>query len=390
MEYMPVATVIVPKFCGRRKDVGLLKNENVTVTRVDQPETRHGKRSGGGRSALDAQQAAVTTVDQGQLLGGELVERGDPIIASELITDSDSLPVANAIPDTANDSIAGSAAARVPLHFDIFTLFPDMFAGPFAESIIRRALVRGLLRIALHNIRDFTTDRHHVCDDTPYGGGGGMVMKPEPIVRAVETVLTRPAGWSLDPADVYENLPPWDAETPASLPAEVPIILLAPTGRLLTQSLAAELAQYHRIALVCGRYEGVDERVRTQRITDVISIGDYVLSGGELAAMVIVDAVTRLLPGALGYELGAHQDSHSPGMTGLLEGPHYTRPLKFRGEIVPDILYSGHHANVDKWRRQQSLARTLEHRPDILRRPDVQASLTRKDRQFLQQLGWEE
>ena len=217
-----------------------------------------------------------------------------------------------------------------------------------------------------------------------------MVMKPEPIVRALETVLTRPAGWTLAPADVYENLPPWDAETPETLPADVPVILLAPTGRLLTQPLAAELAQYERIALLCGRYEGIDERVRTQRITDVISIGDYVLSGGELAAMVIVDAVTRLLPGALGYELGAHQDSHSPGMTGLLEGPQYTRPLNFRGEIVPEILYSGHHANVDKWRREQSLLRTMQDRPDILRQSDVQAALTKKDRQFLQQLGWDE
>jgi len=321
---------------------------------------------------------SVAAVDKGQPFGGEIVKSSDPVIAGQPLTDSSILPADN------------TSANPAPLHFDIFTLFPDMFAGPFAESIIRRALDRGLLRIALHNIRDFTTDRHHVCDDTPYGGGGGMVMKPEPIVRALESVLTRPAGWSLEPADVYDNLPPWDAESPVPLPADVPVILLAPTGRLLTQPLAAELAQHQRIALLCGRYEGIDERVRTQRITDVISIGDYVLSGGELAAMVIVDAVTRLLPGALGYELGAHQDSHSPGMTGLLEGPQYTRPLNFRGEVVPEILYSGHHANVDRWRREQSLLRTMQQRPDILRQPEVQAALTKKDRQFLRQQGWEE
>lgn len=217
-----------------------------------------------------------------------------------------------------------------------------------------------------------------------------MVMKPEPIVRAIETVLTRAAGWSLPPADVYVNLPPWEPETPATLPSDVPVILLAPTGRLFTQEIAAELAQYKRIALLCGRYEGIDERVRSQIVTDEISIGDYVLSGGELAAMVIVDAVTRLLPGALGYELGAHQDSHSPGMTGLLEGPQYTRPLDFRGERVPEILYSGHHANVNRWHREQALLRTLERRPDILQRPDVQAALSKKDRIFLRERGWQE
>lgn len=217
-----------------------------------------------------------------------------------------------------------------------------------------------------------------------------MVMKPEPIVRALETVLAQPAGWSLAPADVYENLPSWDVDAPALLPENTPIILLAPTGRLFTQKVAAELTQHRRIALVCGRYEGIDERVRSQNITDVISIGDYVLSGGELAAMVVVDAVTRLLPGALGYELGAHQDSHSPGMTGLLEGPQYTRPLVFRGEAVPEILYSGHHANVARWRRQQAILRTLQERPDILRRSEILAELSSHDRTFLRDHGWEE
>ncbi len=270
------------------------------------------------------------------------------------------------------------------LHVDIFTLFPLMFAGPFGESIIARALANRLLSVALHNIRDYTTDRHHVCDDTPYGGGGGMVMKPQPIVRAVETVLTREAGWTLPAADVYTNLPSWDEAQPATLPAGVPIILLSPQGRQLTQPLAAELAALPRFALICGRYEGVDERVRTQLITDEISIGDYVISGGELAAMVIVDAVTRLLPGALGFALGAHQDSHSPGMGGLLEGPQYTRPYTFRTESVPEILISGHHANVDRWRREQALLHTLRRRPDLLE----QMPLSARDRLYLAQQGW--
>lgn len=271
------------------------------------------------------------------------------------------------------------------LHFDIFTLFPPMFSGPFAESIIRRALDNGLITIALHNIRDFTTDRHHVCDDTPYGGGGGMVMKPEPIIRAVETVLTRPAGWQLPADDVYVNLPPWESQTPTlTSAAATPIILLTPQGRPLNQPLVAELSRYERLALICGRYEGVDERVRTQLVTDEISIGDYVLSGGELAAMVIVDAVTRLLPGALGDALGAHQDSHSPGLDGLLEGPHYTRPHTFRGETVPAILTNGHHAKIDRWRREQALFRTFTRRPRLL----AQLPLTPADHAFLRTLGW--
>jgi tRNA (guanine37-N1)-methyltransferase len=269
------------------------------------------------------------------------------------------------------------------IHFDIFTLFPSMFTGPFSESIIKRAIERMLISICLHNIRDYTTDRHHICDDTPYGGGGGMIMKPEPVVRAVETVLTRPAGWSLPPEDAYINLPEWNPDTPAALPPDTPVILLTPQGRLLNQSLVVELARYRRLALICGRYEGVDERVR-QVVTDEISIGDYVISGGELAAMIIVDAVTRLLPGALGYELGAHQDSHSPGLSGLLEGPQYTRPHTFRGESVPAILTSGHHANIERWRREQALLRTLERRPDLL----AKAPLTKADIAFLQLHGW--
>lgn len=270
------------------------------------------------------------------------------------------------------------------IHFDIFTLFPQMFVGPFAESIIQRAITNHLITIALHNIRDYTTDRHHVCDDTPYGGGGGMIMKPEPIFRAVETVLAQLPGWSLPPADAYVNLPAWASQQPTPRSDNTPVIFLSPQGRPFTQRVATELSAHPRLALLCGRYEGIDERVNSQLITDEISIGDYVLSGGELAAMVLVDAITRLVPGALGDALGSHQDSHSPGLGGLLEGPQYTRPHTFRDEAIPEILLSGHHANVRKWRREQSLLRTLARRPDLL----VNAELTEAERRFLQQHGW--
>ncbi|MCB0043960.1 MAG: tRNA (guanosine(37)-N1)-methyltransferase TrmD [Caldilineaceae bacterium] len=271
------------------------------------------------------------------------------------------------------------------MHFDIFTLFPEMFEGPFSESIIKRARDQGLISLACHNIRDYTTDRHHVCDDTPYGGGGGMVMKPQPIFRAVETVLTRPPGWALPRADAYVNLPPWDGDAAPTPPLDVPVILMTPQGRPLTQSVVEELSGLSRMALICGRYEGVDERVRTQLATDEISLGDYVLSGGELAAMVLVDAVTRLVPGALGFELSAHLDSHSAGLDGLLEGPQYTRPQTFRGEAAPPVLLSGHHGNVERWRREQALLRTLARRPEILE----DLPLTEADRAFLCEQGGE-
>lgn len=244
------------------------------------------------------------------------------------------------------------------MRFDIFTLFPEMFAGAFDESILQRARAAGLIDIALHDIRDYTTDKHHVTDDYPYAGGGGMVMKPDPIFAAVENVLGTP------------------------LPPSVPIILMSPQGRVFNQAIAAELARNERIALVCGHYEGVDERVREHLVGDEISIGDYVLTGGEIPAMVVVDAVARLIPGVLGCATASAQDSHA---SGLLEGPHYTRPPVFRGWTVPEALLSGNHAQVAAWRHQQALRRTLERRPDMLKNID----LSQEDREFLKSLGWQ-
>lgn len=264
------------------------------------------------------------------------------------------------------------------MRIEIFTLFPAMFEGPFADSIVARAQAAGLVHIALHNVRDYAEGKHQVTDDYPYGGGGGMVMKPEPIFHAVEAVsglAPRQAGSSAESRE-SEPSPARPVETP------FPIILLSPQGRVFDHRIAQELARQERLVLVCGRYEGVDERVRAHLCTDEISIGDYVLSGGELAAMVIVDAVVRLLPGALGFAGAPAQDSHA---TGLLEYPHYTRPPSFRGFHVPEILLSGHHARVAQWRREESLRRTLARRPDLLAR----AVLSKKDLTFLRTLGWE-
>jgi tRNA (guanine37-N1)-methyltransferase len=243
------------------------------------------------------------------------------------------------------------------MQFEILTLFPGLFAGVFEQSILKRAREAGLVSIALHNIRDYATGRHHVTDDTPYGGGGGMIMKPEPIFAAVETVL----GKELE---------------------IVPIILLSPQGRPFNQQVAREMSRHQRILLICGRYEGVDERVRRHLATDEVSIGDYVLAGGEIPAMVIVEAVTRLIPGVLGDPSAPFEDSHAEG---LLEYPHYTRPPVFRDLAVPDVLLSGNHAEIVRWRRQQALRRTWQLRPDLLRH----ARLTHEDRAYLRQLGAE-
>jgi tRNA (guanine37-N1)-methyltransferase len=249
------------------------------------------------------------------------------------------------------------------MHFEVLTLFPAMFKGPFSESIIRRAIEAGRVSIALHNIRDHAPGKHRVTDDTPYGGGGGMVMKPEPIFNAVEAILgdESPSRWV------------GDADPP------VPVILLSPQGRLLTHQVVRELARWPRLVLICGRYEGVDERVRAYLCTDEISVGDYVLSGGELAAMIVVDAVTRLLPGVLGDPGAPFEDSHADG---LLEYPHYTRPAEYRGHKVPPVLLSGHHAELLRWRRRESLRRTFFRRPDLLAR----ARLSEADQTFVRQL----
>jgi tRNA (guanine37-N1)-methyltransferase len=240
------------------------------------------------------------------------------------------------------------------MHFDIFTLFPAMFQGPFSESILKRAQERELLSIALHNIRAATTDKHHVVDDYPYGGGAGMVMKPDPIFAAIEPV--------------YQG---------------GPIILLTPQGRLFNQHIAQELAQQSRITLLCGHYEGIDERVRQHLVTDEISIGDYVLTGGELAAMIIVDAVSRLLPGVLAEE-STQEESHT---SGLLEYPHYTRPPEFRGWRIPDVLLSGNHAEIARWRRKESLRLTRQRRLDLFAQLDLSS---KADVKLLKELEQEE
>ncbi len=243
------------------------------------------------------------------------------------------------------------------MRFDIFTLLPEVFSPYLQASILEKAASRGLIEVQVHNIRDYTHDKHHITDDTPYGGGGGMVMKVEPMFEAVESVI--------------------------GTPPTCPVILLTPQGRVFNQAIAAELSAHERIALLCGRYEGIDERIREHLATDQISIGDYVLTGGELPAMILIDAVSRLLPGVLGDPDGAADDSHA---SGLLEYPHYTRPPEFRARRVPEVLLSGDHAKIAKWRREQSLLRTLRRRPDLL----TTAPLSEADKKFLKSLGDED
>ncbi len=257
---------------------------------------------------------------------------------------------------------SGGSELQPKIRFDVLTLFPGIFSGFLAESILRRAQDQGLIRVELHNWRQHAALPHRACDDTPYGGGGGMILKPEPVFAAVEALL---------------------APLPAS-GLEVPVILLTPQGRLLTQQIAIELSELPRLVLICGRYEGVDERIRQALATDELSIGDYVLGGGEVAAMAVIEAVSRQVPGVLGFPSGRLQDSHAPHMDGLLEGPHYTRPAEYRGMEVPEVLVSGHHAKVQQWRREQSLLRTARRRPDLIRKAD----LSDADRQFLYGQGF--
>ncbi|MDQ8733384.1 tRNA (guanosine(37)-N1)-methyltransferase TrmD [Paenibacillus sp. LHD-38] len=237
------------------------------------------------------------------------------------------------------------------MKIDVLTLFPEMFDGVFNASILGKAKEKGIVSLQAINFRAYSGNKHNTVDDYPYGGGGGMVLKPEPVFAAVEDL-------KLD-NDVKPR-----------------VILLCPQGAQFTQQKAEELSQEKHLVLICGHYEGYDERIREHLVTDEISIGDYVLTGGEIPAMVLIDSVVRLLPGVLGNETSAVTDSYS---TGLLEHPHYTRPAEFRGWEVPDVLISGHHANIEVWRREQSLLRTLERRPDLLE----SAELTDKERKWL-------
>ena len=248
------------------------------------------------------------------------------------------------------------------MDISILTLFPGMFAGALDQSILGRAQERGLARVSLHNIRDYAEDRHRVVDDAPFGGGPGMVMKPEPLFRAVEAVR----------AGLAER-------TGAAAAEAAPVILLTPQGRPFTQAVARELAAHEALVLICGRYEGIDARAEEALATDAISIGDYVLTGGEIPAMAIVDAVVRLLPGALGDDASAQDDSFSAG---LLEGPSYTRPAEYRGMAVPEALLSGDHGAIARWRRRQALLRTWQRRPDLL----ASAELSEEDRAYLREL----
>jgi len=242
------------------------------------------------------------------------------------------------------------------LHFDVLTLFPGMFEGPLNESILKRGREKGLLNVTVRNIRDYTEDKHRTADDSPYGGGAGMVLKPEPIFKAFEAIK---------------------AEHPGE---KLLTILLSPQGRLLDQRRAEQLSEEKRtIVLLCGHYEAIDERVLDALVDEELSIGNYVLTGGELAALVVIDAAVRLLPGVLGDEESAYRDSFGDG---LLDHPHYTRPAVFLGRRVPDVLLGGNHAAIERWRRRESLKATLRKRPELL----TTADLTDEDRNLLAEL----
>ena len=275
------------------------------------------------------------------------------------------------------------------MRFDLITIFPDFFAGIFSHGVLRRAVAGGLVGIDIHDLRNFTHDRHRTVDDRPFGGGEGMVLKPEPLAEAVESLGIAPKAGPDGRRDSSRD------------PARTQVILLSAQGVRFTQAVARELAALDRVVLLCGRYEGVDERVNELLCDRELSLGDYVLSGGELAAAVVVDATARLLPGVLGNEASSEFESFGPadlgplsdeggpprsthGSGGLLDYPHYTRPAEFRGLAVPEVLAQGDHAAIRRWRRQQALAKTWRNRPDLL----ADAELTEADRVFLRSLGW--
>jgi tRNA (guanine37-N1)-methyltransferase len=243
------------------------------------------------------------------------------------------------------------------MRIDVITIFPEFFTTPLDCSILARARQLGAVTVGVHNLRDYTEDKHRVVDDYPYGGGAGMVLKPEPLAQAVEALLD-------------------------GAPVATPVILLTPQGRRLNHKLAGELAREEHLILICGHYEGVDERVRRAVVTDELSVGDYVLTGGEPAALIVVDAVTRLVPGVVGNPDSVVGESFA---TGLLEYPHYTRPAEWRGMAVPEVLLSGHHENIRRWRRKQALSRTRERRADLL----AEEQLTKEDLELLAELDRE-
>jgi tRNA (guanine37-N1)-methyltransferase len=245
------------------------------------------------------------------------------------------------------------------MRFDLITIFPGFFNSVFDYGIIRRAKASGLVEIKAHDLRHWTTDKHHVVDDRPFGGGDGMVLKPEPIFAAVEDLKNSYSGSD-----------------------DKRVVLLSPQGRVLTQAVASELATATHLIIICGRYEGVDERVAEALVTDEISIGDYVLSGGEPAAIVLVDTITRLIPGALGSETSALNDSFSDG---VLDCPHYTRPPEYRGLRVPEVLLNGNHAQIATWRRREALRKTWRNRPDLLR----YATLSDQEREWIKEFDKE-
>lgn len=279
------------------------------------------------------------------------------------------------------------------MNIDVLTLFPEMFEGVFGASILGKARQKGLVSLSTLNFRDYANNKHNTVDDYPFGGGGGMVLKPGPIFAAVEELMERhyPGTVGINGIDGLTDMPENQrAEAPEGkpgqpledLPRAAPrprVILMCPQGEPFTQRKAEELSREEHLIFVCGHYEGYDERIREHLVTDELSIGDYVLTGGELPAMVVIDSVVRLLPGVLGNQLSAVTDSFS---TGLLEYPHYTRPAKFRDWEVPEVLLSGHHENIELWRRRQSLERTWRRRPELLR--DLE--LSKKDQEWLAEL----